>query len=928
MLSYLHRSPTAISKRALSSILLAKLVFAPHAVMTATTQRSPFRQKISFFRKHARAILPWPLTCGALIVWLWIWAGSTMEQETSAMMNRAASAASAQARTYAEQIDRNISQLDYILRSLQFHWQKDGGTLSLEEQVYSGLVPEAAKISITVVDRFGVPVTTTVTGVSRNQSVASVEYFQFHSKRASNALHISKPARSVLSGRNVVFLSRRLNEAGDAFAGVIVIAIEPMFLGSFVDETNLGKDDFVAIRRSDGAFFASKIGKDFRSQEPIFQGATIVDGPSGVRRVPSNRYTDGKARIVAWHAAASYPILSFVGRAESTLMETYEPRYRELQLSAATGSLLLLLLAAAGMRRVASEMWKAQYTKEVHEAYRLATENAKEGFYMLRPQYGPDNAIVDFVIEDCNERGAQYRGLPRQALIGQPLSTMLPILFRSHMLPQCRAAMETGFFEDEMRVPERGDRATQWIHRRMVRTNAGLAVTLRDVTEGKLHQEALVQLANADAVTSLPNRHWLMQYLPSAVDRAQVAGKMVAVMFVDLDDFKNINDTLGHAAGDQLLRAAALRLKAVIRPEDQIARLGGDEFTIIVESADTPEEVAAVAERVIEALCNPFVLGEGNRQHVVHASIGVSLSPQDGVDGETLLKHADIAMYDAKEHAKGSYRFFERSLARRLVTRLTWEAELRHAIQGQELVLYYQPRVKGSTGEISSMEALVRWKHPRLGLVLPDDFIPMAEKTGLIVPLGAEVVRMACAQLAEWRAQGLQVVPVSVNVSAQQIDSGTISALLTAALGANDLDASLLEIEVTESATVAKDGIAAVELKAIQQSGIKLYVDDFGTGYSCLAQLKQLDMDGLKIDRAFTSQLLNGSADAALFEAIVSMAHALEMCVVAEGVETAEQLAALQVLGCEELQGYYLSKPVPAADAWRLLQTRFFFPSA
>jgi diguanylate cyclase (GGDEF)-like protein len=593
-----------------------------------------------------------------------------------------------------------------------------------------------------------------------------------------------------------------------------------------------------------------------------------------------------------------------------------------------SASLLLLLLAAGGTWRAALRIWQSQSAREVREAYRLATENAKEGFYMLRPRYGPGNDIVDFVIEDCNERGAMYRGLPKESLVGHTASQILPILFPTHILPQCRVAMETGIFEDEMLVPERGARATQWLQRRMVRTDGGLALTLRDVTESKKQDEALVQLANADAVTSLPNRHWLMKYLPTAVDNARSTGNMLAVMFVDLDDFKNINDTLGHATGDQLLKAAALRLQAVLRPEDKIARLGGDEFTIIVEAAQTREEVVAVAERVIDTLRTPFVLNDGTRQHSVHASVGISLFPQNGTDGETLLKHADIAMYDAKERAKGTYRFFEPSLERRLVTRLTREAELKLAIEGRQLVLHYQPRVKGDTGEIVSMEALVRWIHPALGLIPPNDFIPMAEKTGLIVPLGAEVVRMACEQLAQWKAQDLPLVPVSVNVSAQQVDTGTVSAMLADALKANGLQADLLEVEVTESATVTKDGVAVSELAAIQETGIKLYVDDFGTGYSCLAQLKDLDMDGLKIDRAFTSRLGKSRTDAALFEAIVSMAHALEMRVVAEGVETVEQLAVVQALGCEEVQGYYISRPVPAAEMVLLLQKRFLFPVA
>jgi diguanylate cyclase (GGDEF)-like protein len=462
----------------------------------------------------------------------------------------------------------------------------------------------------------------------------------------------------------------------------------------------------------------------------------------------------------------------------------------------------------------------------------------------------------------------------------------------------------------------------------VVRTSVGVAVTLRDITESKSHQKALLQMANADVVTSLPNRHWLINYLPKAIANAHAEDRLLAVMFVDLDDFKNINDTQGHAAGDELLKAAAQRLKDVIAPEDRIARLGGDEFTIIIQSAQTRDGVVSMAERVIDALASPYAAGRGVRPHVVHASVGISLYPQDGMDGETLLKLADIAMYAAKSNGKKTYRFFDPSLEHRLITRLSREAALKLAIERKELVLHYQPRVNGNTGEITSMEALVRWIHPEAGLIPPNEFIPMAEQTGLIVPLGTEVIRMTCEQLALWKEQGLPLVPISVNVSAQQIDTGTISAVLAEALTSSGLDASLLEVEVTESATVAEAGIAASELAAIQKSGIKVYVDDFGTGYSCLAQLKRLDMDGLKIDQAFTSQLLNGRADAALFEAIVAMAHALEMRVVAEGVETAEQLAALQALGCDEVQGYYISKPVPAPNAGHLLQKRFLFPEA
>jgi diguanylate cyclase (GGDEF)-like protein len=896
--------------------------------MTVTPPSLSLRRKFGVFRSQVRFLSPWSVACCVIIVTLWIWVAWTVHSEKAEIRNRAYVTAAAQARTYADQIGRSIGQLDYIMLSLQFHWQKNGGRLNLQEQLLAGLVPKGTQISLSMFDRNGELVTTTNSKVDANRGIASRDYFRVHATSASRKLAISKVMRSLLRDKDVIILSRRLDAPDGSFAGLIVASIDPAFLVSFVDETNIGVDGFVSIRSEMGDFFATKTKSGIRTTNPKLIGSPVPDGPQGIEYRTADRYLDGKARIVAWKIVPDYPIMALVGFSEAALLDEYVPRTREVLLFAIAISLPLLFTVASGMRRSAVRASKAQYAREMHEAYRIATEHAKEGFYMLRALYGPSGEIADFLIEDCNERGALVRRLPRESLVGKTLSAAFPDIFEKHLLGQFRKAMETGYFEDEYRVPQRKGEALQWLQRRLVRTSTGLAVTLRDITESKLHQAALVQLANADAVTALPNRHWLMSYLPTAVANARSTGMLLAVLFVDLDDFKNINDTLGHAVGDQLLGAAAGRLKAVIDLQDKIARLGGDEFTIIVEAAHTRDEVVAAAERVIDALRSPFILGPGQRQHFVHATVGVSLFPEDGTDGETLLKHADIAMYAAKSSAKGTYCFFDPGMERRLVTRLNREAELKLAIERHELVLHYQPRVKSDTGEITSMEALVRWIHPVLGLIPPNDFIPMAEVTGLIVPLGTEVIRMACAQQALWKEQGLAIVPVSVNVSARQIDTGIVSAVLVSALKANALDGSLLEVEVTESATVTEDGMAVTELAAIQKAGIKVYVDDFGTGFSCLAQLKRLDMDGLKVDRAFTSQLLNSPEDAALFQAIVSMAHALGMRVVAEGVETAEQLAALQGLSCEEVQGYFISRPVPAAEATLFLQKRFLFPGA
>lgn len=882
------------------------------------------RGRMCFLRENARTLAYWPLLFFMLTAMLWAWVAWVSVHEKADIRERLFISAAAHAGASSEQIERSIGQIDYLMLSLKYHWQKSGGAVDLEEQVRVGLVPKFTELSVSLFDAAGRPVTSTIPGKKRLSGISHRQYFNAHAANQDLGLSISEPMTSMLN-RQVIFLSRRLDAPDGAFAGVIVVAIEPRYLLSLSDDTSLGPDDFMSVQRTDGVFFVARQAGVASSSASMLGSLATFPTPAGSMLASGGRFADGKERILAWQRSKTYPIVSVVGLSGNTVLAAQAVGERELTLLAGAGTLGLLLVAAIGTSRSARRAWKSHYSHEVHEAYRLATENAREGFYMLRALTGADDRIVDFLIEDCNERGAAYRGIPRQALIGNRLSVVLPVMFKDDMFPACCRAMSNGFHEDEMHVPTHDDMAAQWLHRRLIRTGSCLAVTLRDITDIKTHQQDLVCLANTDPVTSLPNRHWLTAYLPDAVANAAKDGTMLALLFADLDDFKNINDAVGHGAGDALLKAAGLRLSAVVRPQDKVARLGGDEFTIIVEGAASRDEITAMAERIIATLAEPFLVDESDQTHTVRASIGISLFPRDGIDGETLLRHADMAMYAVKASGKGTYRYFEPGLSQRRMARLRREAELQHAIAHDELVMYYQPRVNVKTGELTSMEALVRWMHPQHGLMLPDEFIALAEETGAILALGAQVIEMTCARLAMWKKQGLPVVPVSINVSAHQICNGQVSRLLGEALQRHGLDATLIEVEITESATMGDGNTALEALAAIQALGIRLYVDDFGTGYSCLAELKRLRMDGLKIDRAFTSRLLNGADDRAVFMAIVSVARAFGMRIVAEGVETAEQLEALQQYACDEVQGYYISRPLPADEAAGLLRKEFQF---
>jgi diguanylate cyclase (GGDEF)-like protein len=874
-----------------------------------------------------RSLLAWLAFCALLAGGCWLWTFSIIAQDKQQIRDRLRASAAADARAYAQQLERSMSQIDFIMLSQKYHWERAAGTLDLDEQRQAGLLPPATELIVTIVDAHGDPVTSTLPFKQNKTNIAERSYFREHKERNDLGMTVSRPRIGLRLGREVILLSRRLEDKHAGFGGLIVVAIEPVYLGSQLGAAALETDDMVAVYRSDWSFLAGNVQTADVALGARPDTRAPFTGDQGTAEMSGDHYKDGGARIVAWRKVRGYPLLAAVALSERQRLDSYDSREQELRLTAALASLALLLLAGAGSAWLLWNAWRKLHRQEVMAAYRLATENAEEGFFILSPLYGPDRRVCDFLVEDCNEHGAAATGRTRAQLIGAKLSALdAGAYFETHFAA-CQQALEEGSYEDVLRHPDPAADSVRWMHRRFLRSGAGLAATIRDVSAAKLQRQQFEQQANLDALTELPNRFWLTRHLPAALTRARAAGTALAVLFVDLDDFKNLNDTQGHAAGDELLRAAALRIKALLGEDDGngVARLGGDEFTMILHAPGGSQQISTVAQRIIDNLRQPFLLASGNR-YTASASVGISVFPRDGDDGATLLKHADIAMYAAKGNGKAQYRFFDAQLSEKLVNRLACRTDLQRAIEQQALTLYYQPRVNAVTGELASMEALVRWFHPVRGLIPPDEFIGEAEETGLIVPLGEQVIELACRQLAAWKAAGARVVPVSVNVSPYQLERQDVRAVLSDALARHGLEPALLEVEVTESATVQGETAAAAALAAIKAMGVRLYVDDFGTGYSSLSQLKRLDMDGLKVDRAFTSSLTQGVEDVSLFKAIVSIGHAIGMTIVAEGVETAQQLAILQQLGCDEVQGYYIARPVPPGEALALLERRFLFP--
>ena len=433
-----------------------------------------------------------------------------------------------------------------------------------------------------------------------------------------------------------------------------------------------------------------------------------------------------------------------------------------------------------------------------------------------------------------------------------------------------------------------------------------------DITQRKRSEEQVHRQANFDALTDLPNRTLFFDRLSAAIVGARREKQQVALLFIDLDRFKVVNDTLGHAIGDRLLEQVAVRLAKCVREVDTVARLGGDEFTTILRGISRGEDVAHVAEKIIESLSEPFWL-DGN-ETFIGASVGITIFPSDADDANTMLRNADMAMYRAKEAGRNVYRFFTQEMDAQVLMRMDLERDLRRALDHQEFVLHYQPIIDLATGAVTSAEALVRWIHPERGMVNPADFIPVAEETGLIAPLGEWVLRQACIDAKAWQEAGLSGLGVSVNLSTRQLKRGFSSDFVDGIVRETGIAAETLTFEITESLIMEDSQNAVAWLSSIKDMGVRLSIDDFGTGYSSLSYLKRFPVDVVKIDRSFVMDVTDDPDDAALVAAILAMADSLKLKVVAEGVETADQLTLLRSRGCDMVQGFFFSRPLPLAE--------------
>ena len=489
----------------------------------------------------------------------------------------------------------------------------------------------------------------------------------------------------------------------------------------------------------------------------------------------------------------------------------------------------------------------------------------------------------------------------------------------SHLNYILRQLNQQGSWEGEVWLKRKnGEKYPAWVGITAVKDDEGDLVSyvcfFSDISERKASEQRIHRLAYYDALTELPNRTLFQDRLHSALQHGERHQEWVVLMFLDLDRFKPINDSLGHAAGDRMLKEVAARLCACVDSDDTVARMGGDEFTLLLQSQISLEgalmRAIHVGEQILTTLAQPFIL-EG-REFFVTASIGIALSPQDGNELSQLMKNADTAMYHAKERGKNNFRFYQADMNASALQRLELESDLRHALEQDEFVLYYQPQFSGDGKRLTGAEALLRWQHPQRGLVPPNDFIPVLEELGLVVQVGDWVLREACRQLNEWQALQIRVPKISVNLSARQFAEGDLHQRIAHILEQSGVSAESLELELTESILMEDVASAMQTLSSLKELGVHLAIDDFGTGYSSLNYLKQFPIDVLKIDRSFVDGLPHGEQDGQIARAIIAMAHSLNLTVIAEGVETIAQLDFLRGHDCDEVQGFLLGRPMPA----------------
>ncbi len=827
----------------------------------------------------------------------------------------------------ATALERNVAatvdKIDLALTSVvvQLETQLAGGQIDrplvdthLRQQISQR--PELEAVRVT--DHSGMAILGP--GVTDYASTDSSDHpwFLTQRDRVDAGLVMSGPLVNRISGETVLSFSRRYCHPNGTFAGVVAAAVPLQLLARELSAIDAGPHGTVILRDADLGLIvrhpaidsaaAGRVGD--RNVSPELQALALSGRASATYRAA--RTSDGRARVVAFRRLHVAPMILLVGLSTEDYLVDW---YAEVRTVAAFG---VAIVVACTMGTVIYLRAQAQNRKSRQRIELLAKAFEHSGEAILITDRH------DHIIE-VNPAFTRRTGRAASEVIGAESRSLLTHSITDGEIAAVNAALRgRGEWRGELlEIARDGSSTPIWATIATVRDAGGrvshLVSNSIDLSELKRAEARIVHLAHHDTLTALPNRAQLLVRLELAIASARLDGGELPMLFIDMDRFKNINDTLGHPVGDALLVEVADRLRALVRNGDIVARLGGDEFVLVLGGAGRQgaRVAQAVATKVLGALGQPYLVNG----HELHStpSIGVSIYPHDGADVDALMKAADTAMYQAKANGRNNCQFFTDEMRRAGDERLAIEAGLRTAIDRGELLLHYQPQRDLASGRIVGMEALLRWQHPERGMVPPPKFIPVAEDTGLIEPIGAWVIDRALAQVARWRDAIDPRLRVAVNLSAHQLRSAGIVGVVARSLERHGLKGDALELEVTESTAMQDPARTAALLRELRALGVALAIDDFGTGYSSLAYLKRLPLSCLKLDRSFVTDIEHDANDAAISKATIQLAHSLGLAVVAEGVENATQLDFLRALGCDTAQGYLIARPLPPAECERFL---------
>jgi diguanylate cyclase (GGDEF)-like protein/PAS domain S-box-containing protein len=818
------------------------------------------------------------------------------------------------ATTFASQAKATFFYVDHALIALRQVWQSHPSEIAETTKLHQDAA-EGAIIQVAVIDAKGYLVYSNLGLPQEPTFLGDREHFTVHQAQLQDQMFISRPVEGRISGKWAIQVTRPMFQRGQ-FAGVVVISIDPDHFVKFYQSTGFGKEGAARMIRDSGEVMARS------SEQDKFVGTVIKTSPYTDEGAPLQgsfrrfAQVDGVERLSSYHRLPQYGLTFVVGPSIEDILATVRGQQSRALLAGLMVSLLLALVSWQLLRNEARQMAARAAQDETrvqlqasHDKLQLAASvftHAREGI-MITDAKG--------VIVDVNETFTRITGFSREEAVGQnPRMLNSGRQSTEYYAAMWRALLETGQWSGEVWNRRKGGEVYAEMQTvSAVRDSAGqtqnYVALFSDITPMKEHQRQLEHIAHYDALTLLPNRVLLADRLQQAILQSQRRRRSLAVVFLDLDGFKAVNDRHGHAIGDSLLITLAQRMKAALREGDTLARMGGDEFVAILVDLEQTQDYDPVLDRLLLAASAPFDAGASVLQ--VSASMGVTVYPQDGSDADLLMRHADQAMYAAKQAGRNRYHLFDVDHEVAVKTRRESLDRMRMALERNEFVLYYQPKVNIRSRVVVGVEALIRWQHPERGLLAPIEFLPLIEDHPISIAIGEWVIESALEQMSAWQSAGL-TMPTSVNVSALQMQQSGFVDRLSGMLRAHpDVPPHRLELEILETSALEDLGEVSQTMQACRAVGVRFALDDFGTGYSSLTYLKHLPAEMIKIDQSFVRDMLTDVDDLAIVRGVVGLSVAFGRAVIAEGVETEAHCAQLLDMDCDLAQGYGIARPMP-----------------